>query len=166
MSEEGDREPKRLIYEMRRRVQAARNQFWSEGVEGHLSNQTHLELAKATLQYHDVLYEFRSSNAIDESDWPDISPLRARVGRRIEREVDSAGRGRGKTTKTVPAVTEIPVEHIVELTEELDDLAKKLGFGAAERSVTEHNDIEHDDLAALLEARGQDEALEKIPGGG
>lgn len=144
MSEDGDQEPKRLIYEMRRRVQAARNQFWAEGVEGRLSHETHLDLAKTTLQYYDVLYEYRDEDGLDEDDWPDVSPLRDRVGRRIERETKSAGRGRGTSTESVPAVTEIPVEHIVGLTEELDDLAKKLGFSAPAKASTPRTQIDND----------------------
>ncbi|CAI49734.1 uncharacterized protein NP_7010A (plasmid) [Natronomonas pharaonis DSM 2160] len=163
--ERQDRAPRRMIHDMRRRVQMVRNQYWDEGVEGQVSVQTHKELAAACIQYYDVLYEFRDESVLDDGDFPNIAPLRQRLGQRVERHQPSAGRGRGVSTQTVPAITEIPVEEILQLTEDLDDLAKKLGFGAQARETTPHDDIGHEDLAALLEARGQDDALEKVPGG-
>jgi len=38
--------------------------------------------------------------------------------------------GQSTTVKSVPAITELSDWYLVELTEDLDDLAKKLGFGA------------------------------------
>ena len=167
MSEErDDHEPRRMIYEVRRRVQAARNRFWSEGVDGSVSSDTHRELAVAALQYHDVLYEFRDESIIEEGDFPDISPIEERIGRKVQKPVKSAGLGRPVKMQAVPAVTEIPVEQLVQATEDLDDLAKKLGFGAKAAERTPHNEVDHDDLRALLDHRGQDQALEKLPGGG
>lgn len=161
-----DPQPKRMIYEIRRRVQAARNQYWAEGVDGEISNQTHRELAIACLQYYDVLYEFRGESVLDEGDFPDISIIRDRVGHRVPQRQEQPGLSRPAKTTMVPAVTMVPVDRILDLTEDLDDLAKKLGFAAKAAETTPHNDIDHDDLRALLANRGQDEALEKVPGGG
>lgn len=163
--EQSDREPRRMIYEIRRRVQAARNRYWTEGVDGSVSNETHRELAVAALQYHDVLHEFRGESIIDEGDFPDISPIEDRIGRKVNRPVQSPGLGRPTESQPVPAVTEIGVEQLVQITEDLDDLAKKLGFGAKADERTPHNEVDHDDLRALLGNRGQEEALEKLPGG-
>jgi sugar phosphate isomerase/epimerase len=160
-----DPQPKRLIYEMRRRVQMARNRYWDEGVEGRTSPETKKSLAKAAVKYWDVLYEFRSETVLDDEDFPDMTEITSRLGQQTAVWVESAGRKRGSVRKQQPAIAELDAEYLLELTEELDDLAKRLGFGATAREATPHNEIGHDDLAALLEARGQDEAREKIPGG-
>jgi len=39
--------------------------------------------------------------------------------------------GQSTTVKSVPAITELSDWYLVELTEDLDDLAKKLGFAAS-----------------------------------
>ena len=125
-----DPEPRRMIYEVRRRVQAARNRYWADGVDSDLSNETHRELAITALQYHDVLYEFRDESIISERDWPDVEPLRKRVNKTVRRREQSDVFGEPPTTREVPAVQTLSTEKLVELTEDLDDLAKKLGFAA------------------------------------
>ena len=126
-----DPEPRRMIYEIRRRVQAARNQYWANGVDAEVSDRTHRELAIAALQYYDVLYEFRDEPVLDEDDWPDVEVLRERVGKTVRRRERSDVFGEQSTVRQVPAVSEVPVEQIVDITENLDDLAKTLGFGAS-----------------------------------
>lgn len=132
-----DPEPRRMIYDIRQRVQMARNRYWADGVDSQISNETHRELAIAALQYYDVLYEFRGESVIGDSDWPDISPLRERVGQTVTRRTQSDAFGEPTTTEEVPAVMLLPVDEIVELTEELDDLAKTLGFAAKADEVTD-----------------------------
>ncbi|MDB2293724.1 hypothetical protein PM085_15815 [Halorubrum ezzemoulense] len=142
--ERDDAEPRRMIYEIRRRVQAARNRYWADGVDSDLSTETHRELAIAALQYHDVLYEFRDESILTEDDWPDVEPLRKRVNKTVRRREQSDVFGEPATTKEVPAVQTLPTERLVELTEELDDLAKKLGFGAKAEEQTDVYGIDPD----------------------
>ena len=120
----------RMILDMRRHVQQIRNQFWSEGVDGGFSPRTKRELAKVAIQYWDMLYEFRSESILDEGDFPDITPVRSRLGKQTEVVTKSKRLGQSTTVKSVPAITELSDWYLVELTEDLDDLAKKLGFGA------------------------------------
>jgi hypothetical protein len=163
--ERSDSAPARLIYRMREHVQQVRNQFWREGINGQPSAATKRELATACIQYWDVLYEFRDESVLEEGDFPDVEPVRSRVGQMTERLEQSGRRGGSQTVRQVPAVMELDGWYLVSLTKDLDDLANRLGFGASTREATPHDDISHDDLAALLEARDQDEALEKVPGG-
>lgn len=160
----GDPQPKRLIYDMRARVQQIRNRFWEEGVGGQFSATTKRDLAVVAIQYWDMLYEFRDEQVLDEGDFPDITPVRSRIGKTTEVLADSPRRGGGVEVEAAPAVSELDDWYLLELTEQLDDLANRLGFAASAREATPHDDIGHDDLAALLEARGQEEALEKVPG--
>jgi len=125
-----DPEPRQMIYEIRRRVQAARNRYWAEGVDGEVSDETHRELATAVLQYHDVLYEFRNESVLNTGDWPDIAEIRERVGRKARQRTQQGGLSRPSTVTLVPAVTQVPIEDILQASEDLDDLAKTLGFGA------------------------------------
>jgi hypothetical protein len=162
----GDPQPTRMIYDMRRYVQQIRNRFWEEGVDGQFSPRTKRDLAAAAIQYWDMLYEFRGEHVLEEGDFPDISPVRSRIGETTEVLSQSKRRGGGVGVERAPAVSELDDWYLLELTEDLDDLAKRLGFAANAREATPHDDIDHSDLAALLEARGQDEALDKVPGGG
>jgi len=128
---EQDSQPKRLIYEMREHVQLARNRVWDAGIEGELSVRNKRMLAKAAIKYWDVLYEFREESVLSEGDFPDIAPVRQRVGRTTEMSGESPRRGGGEQPETVPAIDELDDWYLIELTEALDDLAKKLGFGAS-----------------------------------
>jgi len=150
--ERDDPEPRRMIYEIRRRVQAARNQYWADGVDAEVSDRTHRELAIAALQYYDVLYEFRSEQILDEDDWPDVEVLRERVGKTVRRRERSDVFGEQSTVRQVPAVSEVPVEQIVDITENLDDLAKTLGFGASATAESTHRTEIDDELIKEVEA--------------
>jgi len=136
-SDRDDPEPRRMIYDIRRRVQAARNQYWAEGVDSNVSERTHRELAVATLQYYDVLYEFRDESVLTDNDWPDINELRDRVGKTVTKRTHSGVFGETTTTNEVPAVTMLPADRIVTMSKDLDDLAKRLGFSATADSSTD-----------------------------
>lgn len=150
-----DREPKQLIYEMRREVQRVRNQYWEEGINGGSSDKIHLELAARTLQYYDVLYEHRDEESTDDDDWPDISPLQDRVNKRIKEFEESTGRGRSVTTVERPAILDVPVGQIIAISEELDDLAKRLGFSAAVDETTPRTKLDGELLEEVEEWRKQ-----------
>jgi hypothetical protein len=126
----GDTGHERLIREMRYEVQQARNRYWEEGVNGGVSTQTHRDLAAKAVEYYDVLYEYREETILDDGDWPNINDLRSRVGKTTEVVSTAGGRGAGADTETVPAVTQVSIGRILQVTKQLDDLAKKLGFSA------------------------------------
>ena len=128
--EQSHPQPARMIYDTRRHVQQVRNEFWREGINGGSAPGTKRELAAAAIQYWDMLYEFRSESILDEGDFPDISPVRDRIGEHVEVLAESKRRGKSKELKTVPAITELNDWYLLELTEDLDDCAKKLGFSA------------------------------------
>jgi len=52
--------------------------------------------------------------------------------------------GEPSTVKEVPAVRELSTEQLVQITEDLDDLAKKLGFGAKAEEQTDVYGIDPD----------------------
>lgn len=161
--EGSDRAPKNIIYEMRRRVQATRNRYFEEGVDGPISSETHRQLAAKAVEYYDVLYEYRDERIVDDDDWPDISPIRSRIGRKTTQTISAAGRCRSTSTIEVPAVTEVPAEQIIDITKELDDLAKKLGFSAAAKQATPEDEAKPEHLIGLLDERSQSEAKSQLP---
>jgi len=122
--------PLQLIYDVRRRVQAARSRYWAESVDCDVSDQTHRDLAVVAMQYHDALVEFRDDLPLAEDDWPDISPIQDAMGETVTREVESNVFMQSSKVEQVPAVQTIPTDDIVHITEELDDIAKQLGFAA------------------------------------
>lgn len=148
--ERDDAAPKRLIYEMREEVQAARNQYHDEGAYGDISSETHLELAAKAIQYYDVLYEFHDEPILDEEDFPDIAPIRDRIGEKAARMRGGGGRSGGVTTEQVPAVTEVPISQIIQITKDLDAVAKKLSFAATAADSTPRTEI-NDELVEEVE---------------
>jgi len=162
----GGRRAERLIHEAREEAFAVRKLFTRQAVRGETDPETKRRLAAAAYEYWDVLYEHRDEMVLDEGDFPDIGPIESRLGQRVQMPAASARRGGGHTLRSVPAVNELDDWYLIRVTKQLDDCRKKLGFGATVREKTPHDDIGHDDLAALLDNRGQDEALDKVPGGG
>ena len=158
-----DPQPTRMIYDTRRYVQQIRNRFWEEGVNGGFSPSTKRDLATVAIQYWDMLCELRDESVLDDGDFPDITPIRSRIGRQTEVVTKSKRLGQSTTLKTVPAITELSDWYLVELTQELDDLAKKLGFAATTADRVPNDRASEDDLKGLLEARGQTEAVENLP---
>jgi len=129
-TDDDDPQPKRLIYEKKERLQQIRDRYWEEGVEGQRSNQTKRWLATVMLQFYDVLHEYRDETVLSDDDFPDISPIRERIGEQTTVIQTSKRVGGGQTVETVPAINELSEAYLIDLSEQLDDLAKKLGFSA------------------------------------
>lgn len=154
-----------IITEKRMQVQQARDRMSNEGVNGEFSDQTHRLLAARAVQYFDVLHEYRSETAIKDAEWPDINKIRSRLGKTRAVIETSGGRGVGVATRQVPAVTAVPIHEILNVTKQLDDIAKDLGFSEPATETTPHDEADHDDLRGLVDLRSQDQALEELPGG-
>jgi len=156
-------EPRHHIYQIRKQAEVVKSRC--ESLEdGGLSEEMHKQLVMAAVRYYDSLLEFKSKTIVDDDDYPDMQPIRSRLGRRKEVIVPSPGVGRGPTVDSRPAVIDIPPSELYRIINELDVLAQKLGFGAKPDEKTDHSEFSHGDLAALLQNRGQSDALEKVPG--
>ena len=119
-----------MIEQTRRRVEKTRRLYYDQSMDGGISRGLHLELAKRVLEYDDVLSEFKTADGVNYEDFPDISNVKHRMGRQTEVISDSARLGEKRTTKSVPAVVEIPPTDLVAMTKQLDKIAQDLGFGA------------------------------------
>lgn len=126
-----DPRARRLIMEIRHRVQASRNQVWHELVNyGGVSDSSKRDLATAAVQYWDVLSEFRDDRA-DEWDEEGVDDLKTLLTEEVPVEVPSSGRSRATNTELRPAIVQVQPTALIEATKRLDKLAKSLGFSAA-----------------------------------
>lgn len=158
--------PVRMIGQHRKRIQEYRLTIQRLYADLQVSGDMHDDFAVEVIGYYDVLREFRNSDALDDEDFPDIDELRSRLGETTTIVAERAGRGRGSHMKEVPAIREVSLDTLLRISHELDDLAQQLGFGANAVESTPHNKTTQDDLEALLRARGQDDALDNLPGRG
>lgn len=151
----------RMILAQRQRVQEARSHFIGEGVHGDYTETAHLELARVCVEYYQILREYDGEAVIDGL--PDITELRDRLGSKKQMLSQSPGLKRGEGYEPRPAVLEVPVDDILDLLEQLDDVANGLGFSAAAAETVPKNEADESDLKGLLETRGQDDAIENLP---
>jgi hypothetical protein len=70
----------------------------------------------------------------------------------------------GQTYEQVPAVEELNFWQLEQIAGDLEAAAKKLGFWAPAKDQTEHNEVTHNDMKGLLQARGQEQAIQNLPG--
>lgn len=133
-NDEGASQHERMILGQRQRVQEVRSQFIGEGVYGQTTEAAHLELARVTVEYWQMLREYHDEAVID--DLPDIGPLRKRLGKQTQMLGDSAGLRRGGQYESRPAVLEVDVAAILKMLDQLDDTAKRLGFSASANEQT------------------------------
>lgn len=119
--------PEQFMQEVRRRCKEVREAYYFEAsADTSVSQTTHRELAIAILRYRDALYEHR--HELENHEFPDISPIRKRLGEQTESTKESPGLRRGTTTQKSPAIIEISIEDLLATAERLDDIAHELGF--------------------------------------
>ncbi|MCQ4334609.1 hypothetical protein KM295_14210 [Natronomonas sp. F2-12] len=145
------------------RLQKIRDQWWGEGTGGQFDPQTKRYIATVIMQVWDSLYQYRNKPILSEDDFPDVSPIRERLGREKDVITDSKRLGEKRTVKSVPAVDDLSGWYLIELSEELDDLADKLDFGADVPENPETSEFDESDLVTLASARNQEDAIEDAP---
>lgn len=123
--------PSQMIGKKRQRVIKLRDAYIRQSIDNDVSDELVKELASVCLEYWSLLREFRDEPAVDPEDFPDIKPLRNRLGDTIRVKTESKQRGKGMRYKQVPAVLELDPQYFVEVTYALDDLSQKLGFGGS-----------------------------------
>ena len=129
-SSPGDSQPRRLVFQQKEQAIAARNRYRLVEYDGDVDDQTHRQLAVSALQYYDILREYDDEPVLSASDWPDVSPIRERIGETVTRRVESDVFGEDTTVKQLPAIKTVPADRLVAVINQLDKVANKLGFGA------------------------------------
>lgn len=123
-------DPEQLVLRRKQRVQRVRDRIWADGVEGEYPVETKRQLAMVAMSYWDVLRDYRDEPVIDDGDYPDMSPIHNRIGKTTEVIAESPRRGRGSKVETAPAIAEMGAGELINITEQLDDVATALGFSA------------------------------------
>src|SRR6056297_3837874 len=129
-SDGGDSQPRQIIYAQKKQANAARNRYRMVEYDSGLDAQTHRQLAVSALQYYDVLREYEDKPILSASDWPDIEPIRDRLGQTIIQRQECQVANEPSQLEEVPAIKTVPADMLVAVINQLDKVANKLGFGA------------------------------------
>lgn len=128
------------------------------------SIQTKIEVARSLASYADVLQDYKGESALN-TDWEDrtVDSFDALLieTTTVERELNRPGHATEEID--IPIAGSIEAMELIALAKELDSIAKELGFAAPAKDKTPNTKATHEDLAGLLSARGQTDALENLP---
>ena len=163
--DDGSNRYERIVRERIERLENVLDEIERQGAYVNVSIELKRELVSAIVSCHRVLSVLEDATVLDDDDIPNIAPIRDRLNRQTQVRTRSKRRGGGSTFETRPAVDELPLRDLEAVARQLEQAANKLNFWATAPDKTEHNEFDHGDLAHLLDQRGQDEALEKVPGG-
>ena len=166
MTDEDDPGPpsaERIIQERLQRLESVLDAFSQRAAAVDLTPTMKREIAVVIVNTHRVLSNYEDESVLDDGDIPNIDPIRSRLGRTVEMPTQTNRRGGGQTFREVPAVDELDYWYLEDAGRDLESAAKKLGFWAAAKETVPNDRVAEDDLKALLESRGQDEAAENLP---
>jgi len=162
--EDGDSGFKRVIREAKEEAFNARRSLRREFPQP--SIQTKIRVAAVLSDYRDVLYDYHDETAL-QTKWDDrsvdVDVLDRALSETTEISQPMNRRGSAENDVPVPLAAEFSARHLLQIGKELDAIAKELGFAASAKDVTPNTQTSEDDLAALLKARGQTQALENLP---
>jgi len=123
-----------------------------------------IEVATVHSDYRDILSDYAEESALKEPweerdvDWIDGVLAQTTT---IERPLPRRGAATEKVE--VPRAAVLDPGELLELGKELDAIAKELGFAASARDQTTNTEATKADLVNLLNARGQEDAIERLP---
>lgn len=153
--ERDDQRPRRIIYDIREQVQAARNEVYSELVgRGAVSLDSRRQLATATVQYWDVLREYRDER---EDEWEEagVDQLATAIGSTVAVETAAPGDTTATQTEERPALLSVDAQQILQISKRLDELANDLGFSASVSEAGHRTEIDEELIEEVEEWRQQ-----------
>lgn len=122
-----------LVRAAREQMQQARSQYYQDKISnGPIRHRTRVNVARAALNYYDVLWEFRDKDQQVKSAWLDSGVDKIQEWSNQDRVVDAPTAGDTSATqkRTQNALLAADPDHIISLTKQLDYFANELGFGA------------------------------------
>ena len=160
--DKSDRGFRRIVREAKEEAYHARRQLRRDTPEP--SVQTKLQVAAALADYHDVLSDYHRENSLRVS-WEErnVDWIENLFTETTQIEVPLNRRGDAKGKQDVPKAAAVDSKKLFELGKRLDAIAKDLGFAAEAKDTTPGGDANPDDLVNLLQARGQEDAIERLP---
>jgi hypothetical protein len=112
------------------------------------STATKREVAVETAAYADAIEAYADDAAKSpEEDWRDelpVDPERLVGESVVATETRANGRGQVQESRRVPAVVQVNAETLLELGQELDRVANRLGFGAQTKNSVPKTEITND----------------------
>jgi hypothetical protein len=131
---------------------------------GSVQPETKTEAVKAALGYFNELKEHRDERAVRER-WEEsgVGSLEAYLYETTEVERPAPGDTSATTSETVPRVHALEPQQLSRIIDELNELAKDLGFAPRVNEPTPRDDPDMNDIRGLLQARGQTEAAGRVP---
>jgi len=154
---------RRLVREAKEEAFHARRQLRRELPTPSMG--TKLDVAAALSDYRDVLEDYRDETALktpwDERDVDWIDDALAETTT-VEQSVTHHNPAASRESE-VPFAATVGARELLRLGKELDAIAKELGFAASAKGVTPGGEAADRDLVDLLSARGQDDAIDRLP---
>lgn len=125
----------KLIRHAREQMQMARGDYYREKLNGSVSLHTRRELARAAVQYYDVLWEYRVRDQQIKQAWEqsNVDLIQQLSDETAQVATDTPGDSPGSATAERNALVACDPDMVVELTKELDSLANEMGFAAGMR---------------------------------
>jgi hypothetical protein len=124
-----DPQPRRLLYEMQERLETVRRRVRREQALSNVSENAHLQLAEAIVEYHDMLYKYRQEGAVADS-FPEIPDIRDRMGDTAYIMQEAPGDTNNQRPVERPALLELSTQRLLDAARELEDVSLTLGFAA------------------------------------
>jgi len=145
-----DPQPRRLLYEMQKRLETVRRRVRREQAFSNVSENAHLQLAEAIVEYHDMLYKYRGERAVSD-EFPEIPDIRERMGDTAYIMVEAPGDTDNKKPDERPALLELSTQRLLEAARELEDVTLTLGFAPTADAESTHRTEIDDDLIEEVE---------------
>ena len=140
---------------------ARNNLLYQTTTEGNYSEETHAELESEVRTMYEELEPYREHESVAET-WErfQLDQIPKLCARSREVEDSDAGHYGIPSEGTTTEVERAPVEHLITWARGFKRILKNLGLTVPVKQGIDSTDVTHDDLAALLEARGQADARE------
>lgn len=130
------------------------------------STEAKWQLATALADYRDLLSAYSTERALN-TPWDergvDVDAIEQIVNQVTTGSKSVNRRGNAQQPTTVPMVEKVEPQVLIRIGNELDEIAKELGFAPKADNPPEHGSADLHDLRGLIKVRGQGEALGTIP---
>jgi len=142
-------------------VTARNNLIYQTTTEGGYSEAQHAELESEVRTMYEELEPYREHDAVSET-WErfQLDLIPELCARRRENNDNTADHFGITSSETTTEIERAPVDHLITWTRGFKRILKDLGLTVPVKHGLDSTDVTHEDLAALLEARGQTDARE------
>jgi translation elongation factor EF-1beta len=161
--EAADQRPRQRIYDARESMHEARLALKTENMAGSPSMTTRRRFCAVLSAYYDVLKEHRDDPALDPP-WDErrVDWIDRWVQEDVTRKVEPSGTGYGTREREVNKLASAPISRLLDGADELDRIAKDLGFAAETTDHTPEDEFGLTELYHILTVRDQEQPAEEV----